>query len=238
MLSKLIDSVKADDEVSNDATLITSIKELGVPLRMVAFDAPLTLPQCVPCRKECPGTSKCKEPHISWFWEHFRSSKKEKRTTRLFTPYTQRPVEAYLNNQLEEAFHPSDALGANTAPLTARMNFLLRHLKEIDCVEVFPKLSLWRIGRALKITKRHLRFHKHSVEGDKSRLVLLNTLSENGILFLYHADLVRLVAHGNAFDSLICALTAFLKHRNLTEPRPSGFPINEAWIEFPTVNCF
>lgn len=238
VLSRLSDGLGPQDNKSSDEILLEEISTLGSGLRLLAFDVPLSLPKCISCRLKCPGIKNCKEPHIKWFWDYIAKYKKSKKNKKIFTPYTQRPVEAYLHTQLEETFQPSDALGANAAPLTARMSYLQRHLQHIECVEVYPRLSVWRIGKSLKIMKRYLRFHKHSVDGDKSRLEILETLSRRGILFLYQADISKLISNGDAFDSLICALTAFLKHRNLTESRPPGFPLDEAWIDFPVDEAF
>jgi hypothetical protein len=102
-------------------------------------------------------------------------------------------------------------------------------------IEVFPRLSIWRLGLELKVAKSHLRFHKHAVGGDESRKVFLNALCDKKNIFVYQQDFKAMVENNHAFESFICAYTAFLKYTKKTEPRPAGFPRSEAWIEFPTL---
>lgn len=233
ILSQLVESIKSEEEVSADDILLESLKALKPEI--IAVDVPLSLPRCVTCQLKCPGVSSCKQSHIKWFWKYFRENREKKKTLKLFTPYTQRPVEAWMSQLEEEAFHPSDALGANVAPLSARMQFLLRRMPGVKVIEVFPKLSLWRIGLQHSIMKRYLRFHKHSVDGDKARLHILNKLVDQGALFLYHQDMAKLIQNGHGFDSLICALTAQLEFLGKTEARPKDFPQEDSWIAIPTL---
>jgi hypothetical protein len=155
-----------------------------------------------------------------------------KRPNKMFTPYTERAAEIHIAHALEEEFHPPHALGSNSAPLTARAHFLSRRLKT-SLIEVYPKLTLWRIGVALDIPKTHLRFHRHSVDGDEARLHILKTLIDREIAFIYHQDLRLMVENNSAFEAFLSALTAFLVYRGQNERRPVGFPKGEAWIEYP-----
>ena len=118
------------------------------------------------------------------------------------------------------------------APLTARAHFIRRRIK-VPMLEVHPRLSLWRIGRALKIAKSHLNFNSNSVEGDESRLVILKALMDRNIAFVYQQDLRVLVENNHAFEAFLCALTAYLKYRGQCAPSPKDFPRQEAWIEYP-----
>jgi hypothetical protein len=166
-------------------------------------------------------------------WEHTKKVQAKKKPKKLFTPYTQRCVEMYLATELEEPFILSHAMGANTAPLLARAMFIRRRLK-MPCIEVFPKLSVWRIGKSLHVMKSHLRFHKHAIGGDESRRVILQALSTHNVAFVYDADVKLMIENNHAFEAFICALTAYLKFKGMTEDRPAGFPKNEDWIDFPT----
>jgi Protein of unknown function (DUF429) len=220
-------------EITADDALCEILNDDEKDLSLIAIDSPLQLPKCIRCTlPKCPGVETCREPEIKWLRETHLKREKSKRPNKMFTPYTERAVEVYISNELEEPFHPSHALGANAAPLTARANFLQRRLKT-PLIEFYPKLTLWRIGTAMNMPKSHLRFHRHAVDSDESRLYILKTLIEKEIAFVYQQDLRLMVENNTAFEAFIGALTAFLKSRGQTEKRPSGFPKDESWIEFP-----
>lgn len=245
-LRALRDRLKGDGEVSADETLIHFLTVEEVGLETVAFDAPLQLPKCIRCDLVCPGFEACRLPEIRWLWSEHEAREKKKRPNKVFTPYTERCAEVAIANHLEEPFHPPHALGANAAPLAARAHFLARRLTgkrfvnpakpeatTPQLIEVYPKLSLWRIGRDLKVPKSHLRFHRHAVDSDEARHYFLKQLLDREIVFIYQQDLKTLIESPQAFDAFIGALTAFLKYRGQTVPRPAGFPRDEIWIEFP-----
>lgn len=231
-LRSLREKVSTKGETSADEALHQILTVEETDLSLIAFDAPLQLPLCVRCELTCPGAERCNEPVLKWMRDVHAGRKKEKRPNKMFTPYTERAAEIYISNALEEPFHPSHALGANAAPLTARAHFLRRRLKT-PLIEAYPKLTLWRIGQSLDMPKSHLRFHKHAVDSDEARLFILKTLIEKEIAFVYQQDLRTMVENNVAFEAFLCALTAFLKHRGQTERPPAGFPKNESWIEFP-----
>lgn len=231
-LSRLFDKIKTEGEVSADWQIHQLITKCPPPVESVAFDVPLQLPKCVTCRLKCPGYEICEEPEIEWMWKHHRSKEKRKAPPRLFTPYTERCVEQYLHNQLEEPFHLPHSLGANFAPLTARARFINRRL-QTTALEVFPKLSLWRIGNALHIPKTNLRFHRHWDAGSESRQLILTKMMDKNLAFIYDQDVKTLVESPQAFDSFLCALTGLLSFLGLCEARPRGFPRRESWIEIP-----
>ncbi|NQZ02479.1 MAG: DUF429 domain-containing protein [Bdellovibrionales bacterium] len=234
-LSRLFERVSTVGEVSSDLQLHKIVTELPGRVESVAFDVPLQLPKCLRCRLKCPGFEACEEPEIKWLWKHYRKRNTKKKPKKLFTPYTERCVEFYMQTELEEVFHPPHALGANVAPLTARAHFITRRLKS-PCIEVYPKLSLWRIGRALGISKNHLRFHRHSFGGEESRKIILEKLISEDIAFLYVQDVKNMTANVHAFEAFISALTAVLELKKQCEPRPKGFPADESWISIPKVD--
>lgn len=231
-LSRLFEKIRTEGEVSADLQLHRLLATAPGKLESVGFDVPLRLPKCVRCRKLCPGFEACTEPEIEWMWSHYRKINAKRKPKRLFTPYTERCVETYLGTELEEAFHPSHALGANMAPLTARALFVARRLK-LPLYEVFPKLSVWRIGRSLHVARSHLMFHKHAVGGDESRRIFLTRLRENNLAFLYEQDVQAMVENNQAFEAFVTALTGVLNFRGDCEPRPKDFPKSEAWIAIP-----
>ncbi|MGE4131221.1 MAG: DUF429 domain-containing protein [Bdellovibrionales bacterium] len=231
-LSRLFDRIKTEGDISADWQIHKLITKCPPPVESVAFDVPLKMPKCVTCRLKCPGYELCQEPEILWMWKHYRQSEKKKSPARLFTPYTERCVEQYLQSQLEEPFHLPHSLGANFAPLTARARFITRRLK-FNTVEVYPKLSLWRIGASLQLPKSHLRLHRHWEGGRESRQAILDKMMDRNLAFIYDQDVRNLVESPQAFDSFICALTGLLSFLGACEPRPRGFPKKESWIEIP-----
>lgn len=231
-LSRLVEKIKSDEVHSADFKIHEIVEQYHHQVDMVAFDVPFHVPNCLSCKKTCPGIESCNEPHVQWMWDYTRKLHKKKKPRKLFTPYTQRCVELHLATELEEPFILQHAMGANTAPLLARAMFIKRRL-EFPCIEVFPKLSVWRVGRSLNVMKSHLRFHKHSIGGDESRREILQALSTHNVAFVYDQDVKLMIENNHAFEAFICALTAFLHSQGLTEERPEGFPKNEDWVIFP-----
>jgi hypothetical protein len=231
-LRSLREKISTSGEVSADEALVRILSEEEKNLTSIAFDVPLQVPKCFRCELKCPGVEKCSEPEVKWMRDMHKKRAKQKRPNKMFTPYTERPAEIYISHELEEPFHPSHALGSNAAPLTARARFLSRRLRS-PMIEVYPKLSLWRIGTDLDIPKSYLRFHRHAVDSDEARLFILRTLIDKEIAFIYQQDLREMVENNVAFEAFICALTAFLRYRGQTEKCPASFPKGEAWIEFP-----
>lgn len=231
-LSRLFEKIKSDETISGDLKIHELVLQNADTLKYVAFDTPWKLPNCMTCQLKCPGYENCHQPHIEWMWRHQEDRLKKKRPKKLFTPYTQRAVEMYFATELEEVFHIHHAMGANTAPLLARAAFIQRRLP-VECIEAFPKLTLWRMGKALGMMKSQISDHRAAFGGDESRAQFIQALNENNIAFIYHQDAKNMVENNHAFEAFMCGLTAFLKYRNLTEKRPKGFPADEDWIEFP-----
>ncbi len=230
-LSRLHSQIGPEKDQSSDAKL-HHLLTIEAPVDLLAIDAPLTWPKCMRCDLPCPGYESCSEPEIKWMWRWHKKRGRSKKPNKIFSPYTQRCVELHLAQEMEKSFFPGDALGANMAPLLARATFLLRRLKSA-ALEVYPPLSLWRMGTALGISKGALTFAKHSAEGEENRLTILKKFVDSGLLFIYEQDLRTMAQHSDAFDSLICGLTAYLNDQDLCEPRPQGFPKSEAWISIP-----
>lgn len=231
-LSRLFDKIKSEGEVSADLQIHRLVTQ-SPRVQSITMDVPLQLPKCMVCVLKCPGFEACKEPEIEWMWKHYRGQAKKKSPQRLFTPYTERCVEQFLQSELEEPFHLSHALGSNLAPLTARARFILRRLKKVKAVEAFPKLSLWRIGNALNLPKSELRFHRHWEGGQRSRQLILTKMMEKNLAFIYDQDVKTLIDSPQAFDSFLCALTGLLSFLGHTESKPKGFPRGESWVEIP-----
>ncbi len=232
-LKDIKDKIPSEDEVSQDKFLLDILNKADRNLKYITIDSPLALPFCL--THKCGGVEKCKAPTTKWQWAHYLKHKKKKKNLKLFTPYTERCVERYVNYELEEFFEMPEALGANKAPLTVRSVYLKSKIKK-KLLEVFPKISVWRIGTLFKISKNDLKNYRHSVHGKECRAVFLQTLIEKDLLFIYDQDLHKLIENPNAFESMVCALTGYLKYKGQCEKPPKNFPIQEGWIEFPLEN--
>lgn len=230
-LSKLVEKIKNDGRESADLKIRKLVEEFSEGTESIALDVPWNPPlSFTSASTEDYETSQ--EPHILWMWKHYDKINAKKKPKRLFTPYTQRCVEMYVSTELEEPFLLNQALGANNAPLLARAAYLQRRF-HLPTIEVSPKISLWRIGRSLHLMKSHLRSHRNSVGGAEARRIALQSLSEHNVVFLYSQDQKAMAENNHSFEAFICALTGFLKYKKMTEPRPTGFPKKEDWIEIP-----
>lgn len=231
-LAKIFERIKTEENISADLKIHEILEQYNGMIHTLALDTPWRTPSCMNCKLKCPGYEHCSEDHIQWMWNYVNSKNQKKKPKKLFTPYTQRAVEMHLASELEEPFQLSNAMGANAAPLLARAAFILRRL-HIPAIEVFPKLSVWRIGQSLHVLKSHLRSHKHAAVGEESRKGILKELGEYNVAFVYDQDRRLMIENNHAFEAFICALTAFLEYKGQTEARPKGFPKNEDWIAFP-----
>lgn len=231
-LSQIFEKMSSTDAKSSDQIIFEILSKKIEALESIAFDSPLKLPKCLRCKLDCPGYEKCGEPEIKWMWTEYKKRNKAKKPKKLFTPYTERCAEIFIANELEEAFYPGHAMGANSAPLLARALFLKRRLNR-KAIEVYPKLSLWRIGRCLGVQKSYLRYHKHSIEGKSIRESILKGLTEKNVAFLYEQDRRSMVRNAYAFDAFLCAITGLFHFLNQCEKRPKGFPKSESWVMFP-----
>jgi hypothetical protein len=227
------DKIPSEEEVSQDKYLLDILNKKDKNLKYIAIDSPLALPNCL--THVCAGVEKCKAPTTKWHWAHYLKLKKKKKNLKLFTPYTERCVERHINYDLEEFFEIPEALGANKAPLTVRSIYLKNKIKR-NLLEVFPRLSVWRIGTVFKLSKEDLKNYRHAMHGMDCRAVFLQTLIEKDLLFIYDQDLQKLIENPNAFDSMVCALTAYMKHKGQCEKPPKGFPLQEGWIEYPLID--
>ncbi len=232
-LSELHDGIEETQKISADSQIIKILDKHGPQLHTIGMDAPLGMPKCLRCRLKCPGHEKCTEPEIKWMWKLHRKKAPSKRPNKIFTPYTERCVEQYIQHELGPELAPDHAFGSNRAPLSARGLYLKRRIKQGRLIEVLPRLSVWRLGLNMGLRKNHLLLYKQLARGPAIRQTFLDQWSEEGLSFIYHRDFKLMVKDAFAFDSFICAYTAYLKYRGLCEPKPKDFPRSESWIAFP-----
>lgn len=233
-LARLYEKVKGElPLISVDYKLHEILKQYEGQAELLAFDVPLSWPVCLDCQLKCPGYETCGEAELKWFRKFYDKINQKKKPARGFTPYTQRCVDTYLSFALEEKFDIQHAMGSNMAPLTARAHFLARRL-DIPKIEVNPRISIWRLGLQARVSKSHLRGHKHAVTGPDNRRSFLSHFADRSGVFVYQQDMKSMIENNHAFEAFICAYTAYLSFLGETEKRPDDFPASSSWVEFPT----
>lgn len=230
-ITRIFEKFRSEPMMSADQQIFQTLQDLGSDIQFIVVDAPTSLPHCFNCQLKCPGFELCSEPEIEWL----RNFKPKKKIKNSFTPYTQRCTELYLSQFLEEKFEVHHALGANLAPQTARMRFLKKRHPGILWQEAVPRVSVWRIGRSLGISKSHLRLYRQSSDGATSRRIIAQELQNHWGVFVYQSDLKLLIEHPWIFDSFILAVTGLLAHYGSVEKRPESFPKNEIWPLVPEI---
>ena len=185
--------------------------------------------------------NKCIVPEVKWMRDTVKKATRTPDNLRVleFTPYTQRPVELWIRYQIlsklsdTARFEIDETLGGNRAPLTARMNFLKRHLTNIDLIEVWPKLTVAILATHLGLTKRTVSTYRHLEQGSHARGEILETLVAKHGVFIYERDIRKLSASLPCFDAFICAYTALLSDTGRCSKIPAGFPVHTGWVHYP-----
>lgn len=215
----------------SDENLVNLIKERK-STKKVGVNVSTQMPPCLRCKLNCPGVTKCRVEEVVWLKKQYELVKKKNKKAKMAMPYTDRPVEYYINHFSEKHIENQYSLSANAAPLTARMFFLKKHLKK-DVLEVHPGLSIWRIGNFLKVQKSYLKYYRNSDDCEVIRLFFLDKLNEVFPIFMYQQDKQMLVANPNAFDAFLCALSVFCEDQKACEPKPKDFPKKAEWMCIP-----
>ncbi|MCB9072364.1 MAG: DUF429 domain-containing protein [Bdellovibrionaceae bacterium] len=232
-LTHLYRDLGEEDRKSADTHLLEVIRNNSENLQSITVDYPLTTPKCMRCRLVCPGVEKCHEPEIQWMWNQHEMLDEKKRPNKIFTPYTERCVEQYVSYNSEIPVPMDHAFGSNKAPLYARGVFLKKRLPRIKMFEAQLRLSVWRIGRALKISKHPLLYYKNSIDGEGFRQIFLDKFVDQEWLFIYSQDSRHMVRDGFVFDAVMAGYVGFLNSMRLCEPPPKGFPKSETWVLYP-----
>jgi hypothetical protein len=234
-LLDIFDRISAHEDQSSDEAVLEVIREESSENTYLGVNVPLNLPPCIPCqRKTCPLPAHCTVPAVKWMREIT-----EQVQGRPFTPYTQRPIELWVRHLIlprlsdSALFEVDEALGGNKAPLTARMQFLNRHLPSLSIVEVWTKLTVAILATQMKIPSRTLASYRHIEDGINAREEILTHLVKHWELFIYERDLRKLSMSLTAFDAFVCAFTAFLSETKMCAPIPKGFSSSFGWIQYP-----
>jgi hypothetical protein len=103
-LARLYEKIKSEESISADLKIHEIVSQYNDDVEYVAFDVPLSLPTCLQCPIKCGGYETCPLPENVWMRDFYAKVNKHKKPKKLFTPYTQRCVEAYIAYALEEPF--------------------------------------------------------------------------------------------------------------------------------------
>jgi hypothetical protein len=234
--------IGADGNATSDEALLETISDHADehPDLKMGINVPLTLPPCIHCtRKSCPMPHSCSVPEVRWMRNSQGTVKRGARQKDSFTPYTQRPIELWLKNEVLSRLPPrirfeiDETLGGNKAPLTGRMHFLKFHLGKYEMHEVLPKLTVALLMPFLKISNRTLAQYRKLEGGVQARETIIERMSENLDIFIYDRDLKKITQNINAFDAFLCAYTVLLYDRNQCVSPPRGFPAQSGWVRYP-----
>ncbi len=237
--------IGADASKDSDAVLIETLLDHanGHPDLKIGVNVPLTLPPCFLCNKKTCGKEGCNSAEVKWMrtMPQLKKpvSKKTAKLKNFFTPYTQRPIELWLKHEVisklpeKIRFEVDETLGGNKAPLTARMQYLQRHLPEFEMHEVLPKLTVALLMPSLKTTIKLLQNYRKMEEGAEARQIILEKMCDKHDIFIYERDMKKLTQNLNAFDAFLCAYTILLFDRRECVSPPKGFPVSSGWIKYP-----
>lgn len=234
------DRIFQENEQTSDEALLALIREISDPFHQgqihMGVNVPLSLPPCVTCTKiKCPMPSHCQVPEVKWMREFSRKHQLKND----FTPYTQRPIELWMKQKTltheSLSFSVDETLGGNKAPLTARMVFLKRHLKNMKLSEVLPKWSVLHLQKPLNLKQRSLVRYRSLEEGAHFREEILHQLIEAFGLFIYERDFKKVSLSLSSFDALLCALSVWLEDTHQVEPLSKSFPKKSGWITTPLI---
>ncbi len=227
----------------SDTQLIGIVNNMKKDIAKIGVNVPITLPPCATCtRKTCPLPEKCTVPSVKWMRSISKRNPKKSFNHNIksdFTPYTQRPVELWVKwrvfSTISEFFYfdIDEALGGSKAPLTARMQFIKRHIPEKLLLETWPKLTVSVLSQKLKIGHKTFRDYRQIEVGPQSRMQILEQVTKDSGIFIYENDLRILSENLSTFDAFLCAYMALLHDLNHCEKIPHNFPVSSGWIWYP-----
>lgn len=238
-LSDLFINIKSSEQFSADSELIDLIESHRRSLKMIGIDVPLSLPPCVQCRLRCPGHEDCDVSEVQWMRHRFMKmgrGRDKKRPNRMFTPYTERCIEQYIQSEIGVDLASDHALGANKGPLALRGRYLKKRLPKALLKEVNTRVSFFRLAKSLGLRKSLQKNYRQLVKGDEARLQFLESLSEKDLCFFYHRDFQAMLKDLNAFESFLSAFLCFLSYKKKCEPLPKGLPLKKDWVLIPKEN--
>ncbi len=219
---------------TGDEALLEIIAECEGTLAAIGVSAPLSLPRCFECTSaKCVSSKKCSDPGVKW-----AQSLKLKGSA--FLPYTQRPVEQWVRADVfprlsaHARFEVDEALGANKAPLAARIRYLRRFFpKKTALFEIWPKLTAGVLGTLFRVPGSTLANLRQLEVGEAARARFLEIVLDRCDIFVYDRDLRKLTQHLSAFDAFLIAYTSFLAKTGHSQRPPKAFDPKWGWVQFP-----
>ena len=230
------ESVGAHDDYSADEVLLEILSEFDIPVKVLAVDAPLTLPPCVNgCRKGCKGMAKCVVPEVRWMRNQFKKAHAQNKKLKQFTSYSQRPVDLFFRyRHLDQSGLHDETMGANQAPRAARMQYLKSHISaKVNLIEVWPKLTLFYVHKLFNLTRNQALSYRQLDEGIHIREHVVQSFIDDQNLFIYERDSKRFATSISAFDSLICAWAALNYGLGRCIEFRKDLPLQSGWIQIP-----
>lgn len=180
-------------------------------VKVVGVNFPLFAPPCIDCKKTCPGVKSCEVSEVKWLVREYKKANKlSAKSTKdrcIPSPYSERALDYYVANLLEEKFPLEPAFGSSRSSFYGRGQFLIRGLKGIKFVETFPKVSLWRLGLRYGIRKSVLRNFYRSEFTRANRKFFLDKIESD--FFIYEEDKESLVEKKGHFEALLNALSLY-----------------------------
>lgn len=231
-LAHIYDQINSKNDSSPDEMLLEYIEKTG-SVESIHIDVPLQFPKTILSILKCPGHEKDSGDELKWMKDFYAGEVTTKKLGRSLSPYTERVAELYWKNKLDEKFILDHAGGSNKAPLMFRAIYLKHLLPKHEMHEFYPKISVWQIGRAYKISKSVLRSYSHSIYGQESRELILEQLEKHMNLFCYEVERRKMLKDINAFNAFIGALTGVYHSQKLIFPKDSSIPKSEAWPHVP-----
>jgi len=188
-------------------------------VKSIGASFPLTAPPCLSCKLTCPGVSKCSVAEVKWLSREYKKATKITKTSSkdrsIPSPYSERGLDYFVANLLEEKFPLEPAFGPTRSAFYARGQFLIKGLKGYSFLEVSTKASLWRLGLKYGLRKSVLRNFYRSEKSEEHRELFLDKLEQD--FFLYEDDKDLLIENKFIFEALICALSAFAHSKKEVE---------------------
>jgi hypothetical protein len=233
----VFDSVGSQGDLSADEVLIEIIREQSSAVEIIAVDAPLSLPPCaMGCAKDCKSVANCRRPDVKWMRKLFLKAKSKNKKLKQFTPYTQRPVDAYYRYLfLDEDMFQDETLGSNRAPQAMRMQFLKSRLGQAPLIEVWPKLALRQVAPAFGLDVKEVSEYRDLEAGIDVREQIIESLVKRCDVFLYERDSKKIASSMIAFDSFICAWVALMVGLDRCMKFKKDIPIASGWVQIPEV---
>jgi hypothetical protein len=229
-----------ESHLNSDETLYSNIQLMCLESKNITglcVHGPISLPPAFQTQElastKGPPKYSSKNSQIEWM---FQVWKKLNPKPKPFVPYLQRPLEIYFKYFTPEKFLIPDAMGANFAPIAARLQFLKPFLPK-PLNETFPKASMSRLVTSLGLSRNIFRDYLDVEKGLYTREIFFEHLAKKlPQIFLYEKDLELCISNISAFNAFLSALTQHLWHREQCELPPKSFPKTATWLTIPRRN--